>query len=362
MKLSEIFFFIFCFFFAGNVCVFADNDAKKQIGQMLILGFKESQVNKDTPIAKTIHDLNLGGVILFDSYLQNIISPEQVKKLCADLQKESDETLLIAVDVEGGLINRLNPKYGFIDTLSHQKLGQIDDVEKTYSEAFNIALQLKRLGINTNFAPVVDLNRNTLNPIIAKKERSFSSDPKKVVEHAGVFIKAHRDNNIITAIKHFPGHGSSKGDTHVGLVDLTNTYDDIELEPFEKLILEGSVDMVMTSHVINKKFDKDYPVTLSNYYIENILRKQYKFDGVVVSDDMYMGAIVKHYALKEAIIRAINAGCDMLILSNNAKEYDENAAYKAVKIISEAMDNGLILEDRINKSLERIKLLKKRLN
>jgi len=169
-------------------------------------------------------------------------------------------------------------------------------------------------------------------------------------------------NRSLTAIKHFPGHGSSSGDTHIGLTDVADTYSTIELQSFAKLIEKRLVDMVMTSHIINRNFDPDYPVTLSGYYIKNILRKDLGYDGVVVSDDTQMGAITEHFSFAEAIIRAINAGCDLLIISNNGSTYDELAPYKAVDIIKDALQAGKISEAQIIRSLERIQALKSRLN
>jgi len=345
-----------------------DHDLTQEIGQMLIVGFRGTEIDEKSYIYTAIKELNLGGVILFDrdtpgkSFPRNITDPEQVRELCAALQHISDTPLIIAVDAEGGRINRLKPKYGFIEVPSHEQLGRINSPETTYREINRLAKQLSELGINTNFAPVVDLNRNPDNPVIAKLERSFSADPEVVANQAEAFIKAHHDNGRLTAIKHFPGHGSSTGDTHIGLTDVTDTYSIIELQPFAKLIKKRLVDMVMTSHIINRNFDPDYPVTLSGYYIKNILRKDFGYDGVVVSDDMQMGAITEHFSFAEAIIRAINAGCDLLIISNNGSTYDERAPYKAVDIIKDALQAGKISEAQIIRSLERIQALKSRLN
>jgi len=355
--------------FAETACAKpkTDHDLTKVIGQMLIVGFRGTEIDENSYIYTAIKELNLGGVILFDrdtpgkSFPRNITDPEQVRELCTSLQHISDTPLIIAVDAEGGMINRLKPKYGFIEIPSHQQLGRINSPETTYREINRLAKQLAELGINTNFAPVIDLNRNPDNPVITKLERSFSDDPDIVSAQAEAFIKAHHDNRVLIAIKHFPGHGSSTGDTHIGLTDVTDTYSSVELQPFAKLIKKGLVDMVMTSHIINRNFDPDYPVTLSGYYIKNILRKDLGYDGVVVSDDMQMGAITEHFSFAAAIIRAINAGCDLLIISNNGSTYDERAPYKAVDIIKDALQAGKISEAQIIRSLERIQALKGRL-
>ena len=351
----------------ANSKITIDPKLKKDIGQMLVIGFRGMDAKPDSKIFKTVKELNIGGVILFDydvptqRFIRNIQNPKQVKKLCNDLQNIATTPLLIAVDAEGGKINRLNPKYGFINIASHQEFGKNNNPNYTYTQTKILAKELQELGINTNFGPVVDLNRNPDNPVIAKKERSFSKEPHIVIEQATAFIKAHRDHNILTALKHFPGHGSSKNDTHLGLTDVTNTYDEIELKPFKELIKNNLVDLIMTSHIINKIFDKNYPVTLSSYYIPQIIRKEFHYNGVVVSDDMAMGAITEHYSFKEAIIKAINAGCDMLILSNNGKEYDAKIAYKAYNIIIQALKDKQITQEHIEQSLQRIHKLKAQL-
>lgn len=368
MKKNILFlFFVLCLSKISFASQDFDKDIKKQIGQMLIIGFRDTQIDESSYISRAIKDLNLGGIVLFDidvptkSFPRNIINATQIKKLINDLKECSPSPpLMIAIDAEGGAVNRLKADYGFLEIPSHQMLGNINDINETYNVAFNLANQLSYLGINTNFAPVVDVNINPDNPVIGKKERSFSSDPSVVVAHAKAFIEAHHKHGIITAIKHFPGHGSSTADTHVGLVDVSKTYKNSELLPYKALIQNNVVDMIMTSHIIDKNYDSEYPVTLSKYYIRNILRKKFNFQGIVVSDDMQMGALTKHYSFKESIIRAINAGCDMLILSNNGSVYDENAPYEAVDIICNAIKEKKISKDRIKKSLQRIRTLKKR--
>lgn len=342
----------------------ADEELKQQIGQMLLIGFRGTEINENSYIVKAMNHLNIGGVILFDydvpskSFPRNITGPKQTKNLITDLKNFSPSPLLIAVDAEGGLVNRLKEKYGFIAVPSPQELGEKDDSEHTKKISNALALQLADLGFNVNFAPVVDVNVNPNNPVIGNIERSFSSNPDKVVKHANAFISAHREQGIITALKHFPGHGSSQDDSHLGMVDITNTYQNKELIPFQKLTEQGKADMVMTAHIINKNIDAEYPATLSPLFLQNILREQLKFDGVIVSDDMQMGAITEHYGFDDALIRAINAGCDLLIISNNGKVYDEQAPYKARDIIFQAVKDNKISCEKITKSYNRIQALK----
>ncbi len=343
-----------------------DYELKRKIGQMLIVGFRGTEINRTSYISKAMNVLNLGGVILFDKdnpssgkEERNIANYNQTKKLIADLNKYSPFPLFISVDAEGGYINRLKEKYGFTNIPSAEQMGK-GTIEETKKQANILGQELKNLGLNMDFAPDVDVNVNPENPVIGYLERSFSADPGQVYEHASSFIDGLHQNNIITAIKHFPGHGSSTSDSHLGIVDVTNTYKQEELIPYQKLIENGYSDMVMTAHIINTNIDPTYPSTLSPLFIKNILRNQLKFTGVVVSDDMQMGAIVNNYGYDEAIIKAINAGCDMLIISNNGTAYNEQAPYDAVDIILKAVKKGEISEQQINDSYNRIEALKEK--
>lgn len=340
-----------------------DTQLKSKIGQMLIIGFRGTEINKDSYIVKTTNDLNLAGIILFDydapskSRPRNITSPEQTKKLIGDLKSFTNDSLFIAVDAEGGLINRLKTNLGFLEIPSAQEMGQ-KKLEETKQISEILSKQLADLGFNLNFAPVVDVNINPENPVIGGLERSFSESPEIVSEQAEAFIQGQHTNNILTAIKHFPGHGSSQSDSHLGMTDITGTYKQEELIPYKNLIKENLVDMVMTAHIMNRNIDPDYPATLSPLFLQNILRNELNFQGVIVSDDMQMGAITEHYGFEEALIHSINAGCNLLIISNNGTEYNEQAPYDAVEIIFNAVKSGQISEDKINSSLQKIQDLK----
>jgi beta-N-acetylhexosaminidase len=344
-----------------------ENDAlMEKIGQMLIVGFRGTEVNENSKIIKDINQYNIGGIILFNtdvpskSFPRNIVSREQTKKLISDIKQLSHSSLFVSIDVEGGLINRLKEKYGFkINIPSAEDMGK-DELEKTKENALLIAKELKYLGINVDFAPVVDVNINSDNPVIGYLGRSFSSDPEQVAIYASKFIEGLHEEGIISAIKHFPGHGSSTEDSHLGIVDVTKTYKQEELIPYQKLIENNYSDMVMTAHIINTNIDQDYPATLSPFFIKNILRDQLGFNGVIVSDDMHMGAIIDNYGFDEALIKAINADCDILIISNNGTIYNENLAKEAVEIIFKAVKRGEISEEKINQSYERIQELKQK--
>jgi len=340
---------------------------KEKIGQMLMLGFRGIAIDANSDIAKTIGELNLGGVILFDydapskSRPRNIVDREQTKKLVADLKGYAkNEPLLVAVDAEGGLINRLKPSMGFSKIGSAQSLAEKSGLA-AINEYWTLARQLADLGFNINFAPVVDLNLNPESPAIGALERSYSDNPETVAGYARTLIAAHRAFGVLTALKHFPGHGSADADSHLGLPDITASYEEQELAPYAELIGSGGADSVMTAHVINRNIDPEYPATLSEKFIKEILRQNLGFDGVVFSDDMQMGAIVDNYGFEDAIVRAINAGCDVLILSNNGAEYDDSVARRARDIILQAVLDGQISESRINESYARIIKMKEKL-
>lgn len=343
----------------------SDKEVKERIGQMLVVGFRGTEASADSYVGRLISDLNIGGVILFDfdipsnSFPRNIVSPEQTKRLVARLQSHSPAPLFVAVDAEGGRINRLKEGYGFIVIPSHQELGAKDSTDQTRVTAAALAKQLKEIGFNLNFAPVVDLNLNPANPIIGLLGRSFSESPEEVTNHARVFIEEHREQGVITALKHFPGHGSSAGDTHKGLVDITKAYKPEELAPFKNLIDQGLADMVMIAHLTNRNVDPDYPATLSARFVQDILRGELGYKGVVISDDVQMGAIESEYGFAEALVRAVNAGVDIVLVSNNADEYDESAPYRASEVIFTAVKGGIIPLERIVESSNRVLSLKK---
>lgn len=369
IKKNYLFIIVGLVVIAGGLYLFSiaqNNILKNKIGQMVIVGFRGTEAQKDSYIINIIKDLKVGGVILFDydvpseSRPRNITSPEQTKKLILDLKKYSKTPLFISVDAEGGYINRLKTRYGFLPIMSAKEMGNSMGTSTTASEAEKLSLELKNLGFNMNFAPVVDVDINPTNPVIGGLERSFSADPQNVFEQAKTFIEKQKANGIISVAKHFPGHGSSENDSHLGLVDVTKTYKIEELTPYRELQKEGILEVVMTAHIINTHIDRDYPATLSPYFLQNILRKEIGFKGVIVSDDMQMNAIASNYGFEEAVTRAINAGCDILIISNNSTSlYDEQLPYKTIDVIYKAVKDRKISRKTISESYDRIMKLKR---
>lgn len=351
---------------SDNSPVNVEPTLEEKIGEMLIIGFRGLSVDNDSQIANDIKGGKIGGVILFDrdvalnSPIRNVENPTQVRQLISSLRAFTNRKLFVCVDQEGGYVARLKTKYGFPYNVSQQYLGNLDNIDSTRFYAEQTVVMLKDMGFNVNFAPVVDLNINPDNPVIGKIERSFSANPAIVVKHSEIMINKFKEYGILASLKHFPGHGSSTSDSHLGLTDVTNTWSSIELEPYKQLINNDFGGMIMTAHIFNSKLDEDYPATLSNKIITGILRNQLNYKGVIVSDDMNMGAITQNYGLESAIEQSINAGVDILIFANNLS-YDEMIADKAIKIVLDLINSGKISKDRINESYERIKILKERL-
>jgi beta-N-acetylhexosaminidase len=335
-----------------------------QIGQMLLVGFRGTTLTEDNPIIDDLENFNLGGVILYEkdgptqTRPRNIESPAQVIQLVADLKKHSKEKLFVAIDEEGGMVSRLKSGYGFQPTVTAQYLGEMNSEDTTRFYAARIASTLREMGINLNFAPVVDLNVNPQSPAIGAYGRSFSANPDSVVFHSRIFIKEHNKQNILNCCKHFPGHGSATSDSHLGLTDVTATWSEIELEPYRKLITCGDCKMIMSAHVFNQNLDSNYPATLSEKILKGILRDELNFKGVIVSDAMEMGAITENFGKEESIEKAINAGCDILVFSNNIKTFNPEVVADVVDIIHKLVDKEKISKERIRQSYDRILKLK----
>ncbi|WP_234567270.1 glycoside hydrolase family 3 protein [Rhodohalobacter sp. 614A] len=340
---------------------------EEKIGQMLMIGFKGFEVSDTSHIVRDIQEYNLGGVVLFDYDVptgkaeRNIESPDQVKLLISQLNDLSETPLFIAVDQEGGRVARLKESRGFKPNVSAQYLGEINNADSTRLYAEIMAEQLQDLGFNVNFAPVVDLNINPENPVIGRVERSFSPDPEVVVNQTSIFLEEFSEHHILGVLKHFPGHGSAWNDSHVGMADVTETWQKSELEPYRQLIEKDYNFAVMTAHVFNENLDPEWPATLSQKVQTEILREELGFDGVLFSDDMQMEAIRSFYGLKTSLEHAINAGVDVVVFGNNSV-YQPDIVPRAVQIIKEQVEKNNIPIERIDESYRKIMELKKKLN
>ena len=338
----------------------------QKIGQILMVGFHGTAAKPGSQICRDIRRYNLGAVILFDynpvdkTKPKNIATKAQVARLTKELQACSrDGKLLIAVDQEGGRVQRLKHRYGFYGNFP--KASEVAKMDQNrIGDIYNqMAKELKSVGINYDLAPVVDLDINPHNHVIHGLGRSFGKDPKMVAKYASMFIDAMHQEGVLTSLKHFPGHGSSQGDTHKGFVDVTPLWQDKEVEPYR--LLKSKADTVMVAHVFNKKLDSRYPASLSYKTITGMLRQTLGYKGVVITDDLQMGAISKRYGLKESIKLAINAGDDILLFGNQLDPRKSVSVKTLVEDIALMVREGSISQTKIDEAYRRVRRLKERL-
>ena len=338
---------------------------------MLLVGFRGTNAATAAAVLDDITLRSLGGVVLFATYqptgdpVRNIVSPAQLSELTGALQasalrSEAGLSLIVAVDEEGGHVARLDPAHGFPPTQSAATLGAEDDRARTRRAGRAIGVTLRDAGINLNLAPVVDLNVNPSNPIIGALDRSFGADPTLVTGQATAFIRGHHDEGILTTLKHFPGHGSSTADSHLGVVDVSDTWTPIELVPYRRLVPAGLADAILTAHVFNGQLDAEHPATLSHATIDGLLRGEIGYDGVVISDDMQMGAIRQAYGYEDAVRLAILAGVDILTIANQ-QVFEPDIVARTIGIVAGLVERGVVTEARIDASWRRIVALKARL-
>lgn len=338
---------------------------REQIGQLIIAGFDGTEIHSQDAVSKAITKHNIGGVILFDvntrrAIIQedgsetparrNINSPKQLRTLIQNLQAQAPTPLFIAVDQEGGRVSRLHPGNGFPETPSHKAFA-LESLESAHQAARSQAKILKDYGINLNLAPVVDLE--TPGNFIGAKERCFSSNPEVVAKYAQIYIRAHKEAGILCAAKHFPGHGSTLGDSHLGLVDGTATWTSKELIPYEKLIQENALDAILTGHLYIKQLDANTQSSLSSKTLTGLLRETMSYNGLIITDDLNMGAIENEYSLPEASVQALLAGNDILLICHTLLENPEQLE-TVIQTIEAAVQAGRLPQEQINASYKRV--------
>lgn len=355
--IKHLFSFIFLFSFSK---LFSQTDSLDiKIGQMILMGMPKAEV--DSAVLEEVKQGKVGSLIYFEKNIPKSSSAfAAFKKMSWTYQKNAPIPLFICIDQEGGKVNRLKEKYGFARSITAESIGKSKSIDSVRFYAESTAATLAGLGINVNFAPCVDLAVNPDNTVIVKNGRAYSGNEDSVTLFAKEVVRQHRKFGVVTALKHFPGHGSSKEDTHLGLADITNTWSERELKPYKMLIDSNYVDGVMSSHVVNKNLDANaLPGTLSKPVIDGILRKKFHFNGVVFSDDMQMKAIISNYGFEEAIKMAINAGIDIVCVSNNVAVADRHPVSEVHAIIKKFVATGEISKARIDESYNRIIKLKK---
>lgn len=341
-------------------------DLARMAGEMILVGFRGAALADDAPVLRALAEGKAGGVILFsrdgmDGGPRNIESPTQLRALTARIRRAAPGPIFVAVDQEGGKVQRLSSRNGFPDWPSARALGR-GDAQATYLNALNMGGVLAQAGFNLNFAPVVDLDYPD-SPAIGNVERAFHRRPDGVTAHARAFVQGLEEAGVVPVLKHFPGHGSARGDTHDGFVDVSATWTPDELEPYRVLLDEGFDGMIMVAHVALRQYGGNVPADLSPGVIDGLLRGKLGWDGVVVTDDLQMGAVTGAYSLEDTVLLAVNAGADILLFGNNLPlAYDELVAEHAHGALMRLVREGRIDPARIRASWRRIQAIKQHLS
>lgn len=322
----------------------------EKIGQMVLSGFNGTDFNGE--LDTLINDLKVGGVILFS---RNIEDSKQLKKLNLDIEEANKNIpVFISIDEEGGRVNRLAKNIKRFE--SAKSIGDKGDIKYAYENGKEIGKTLKAYKINMNFAPVLDIYSNSKNTVIG--DRAFGNN-EKIVETMGIAtMQGLKDEDVIPVIKHFPGHGDTEVDSHIGLPVVEKSIDqlyDFELVPFKKAI-ESGADAVMVSHILMKQIDDKNPATLSYNLITEILRNDMEFSNVIITDDMCMKAITNRLSVEEASIKSIKAGSDIILIGS-----DIGKTKSVIEKIKLAVERNEISEKRIDESVYRILKLKQKL-
>ncbi len=324
----------------------------KELSQLFMWGFEGTEVV--SALKKTLKKYPPAGVILFK---RNLETPHQIKTLTSGLERESQNPLLIGIDEEGGRVSRLPQPLGRFPAASI--LGDFFRKEKDSEFIRKLGRyrghELRELGINLNFAPVLDVNSNPKNPIIG--DRAFSNDPKQVAQVACLFFEGMQKEGVLACGKHFPGHGDTHQDSHLTLPTVRKSrraLEKTELVPFREAVRK-KIPLLMTAHVVYPALDPDRPATLSSIILKDILRKQMKFEGVIISDDLEMKAVSEKYSLVESSLLAMEAGVDLILICQNGEK-----AGDVVEEVFREVNRNPALEKLARQSRVRVqKLLKK---
>jgi beta-N-acetylhexosaminidase len=325
---------------------------REKLGQLMIMGIQDKTLAREE--AEFIVKNNIGGVILFS---RNIESPEQIHRLCSSIQSLRMKTkdnlpLFISIDMEGGRVARL--KKPFTEWAPLAKLGEIDSTSLSFKMALAMGAELSAVGINLDFAPCVDVLTNPANVLIG--DRSISTDPELVAKHASALIRGYMKSGVVACAKHFPGHGNTVIDSHEDLpvenVELERLRA-MELIPFKKAF-RARLDMVMTAHIHFPKVDPKWPVTLSETFLKKILREELRYKNIIISDDLDMKALAKHYPKEEIPVRALEAGCDIALYCN---EFDHPEM--ALNALEKEVKAGRLSAKQIDESYNRVANVKR---
>ncbi len=332
----------------------ASQSIVEKTGSLIMSGFNGVSINPE--LKNLIVDQRIGGFILFE---RNYESPTQLHSLIKEMQslavsQKGGHPLLISVDQEGGRVSRL--KAPFSDFPSQNCLGISRSEDLAYRFGQSLAVELKSVGINMDFAPILDVNSNPQNPIIG--ERAISDDPELVSNIGASIIRGFLPTGVLPVGKHFPGHGDTDRDSHLELPTVNKSSDDlenIELKPFVHNIAKG-LEVIMTAHVLYPAWDKDYPATFSKIILLDILRRRLKFQGLIISDDLEMKAVENLFEFKDFPALGFEAGLDHFMICNNV----EKTVALQEQMVRD-VEKGRVASERIEESLDRTVRIKSRL-
>ena len=321
--------------------IVASMSKTEKIGQMVMIGIQGTKVDDDS--LYMLHQFHMGGVILFD---RNMDSPEQVKQLTSDLQAQSNEKvpLFIGIDEEGGDVVRMAEK--LTPPPSQKEIGATGDIEQAKTWAIKTAKSLKDMGINVNFAPVADVGSND--------KRSYSTDTNTVIDFVRAATKGYQQENIIYSLKHFPGIGKGKVDSHVDSSSIDVAKEVLMTEdilPFKTIIDENEPNdyFILVSHLKYPALDEEYPASLSSKIMTDLLRNELGYKGIIITDDMEMGAVANHNDFRSIGVNAVKAGADIVLVCHEYEHQQE--VYLG---LLDAVNSGEISQERIDESVKRI--------
>ncbi len=321
--------------------IIASMSQTEKLGQMVMIGIQGTKVDDDS--LYMLNQYHMGGVILFD---RNMESPEQVKQLTSDLQAQSNEKvpLFIGIDEEGGDVVRMAEK--LTPPPSQKEIGATGDIEQAKTWAIKTAKSLKDMGINVNFAPVADVGSND--------KRSYSTDANTVIDFVRAATKGYQQENIIYSLKHFPGIGKGKVDSHIDSSSIDVAKEVLMTEdilPFKTIIDESDPNdyFILVSHLKYLALDEEYPASLSSKIMTDLLRNELGYKGIIITDDMEMGAVANHNDFRSIGVNAVKAGADIVLVCHEYEHQQE--VYLG---LLDAVNNGEISQERIDESIKRI--------
>ncbi|QGM32272.1 beta-N-acetylhexosaminidase [Bacillus sp. N3536] len=323
---------------------------EEKVGQMIFGGIEGVELSEKS--REMIREDKVGGIIFFKD---NLVNANQIVTLLNSIKAENMQhqyPLFLGIDQEGGRVTRI-PELNNLPT--NKQIGKKDNPALAFQLGELLGKQLNAFGFNLDFAPVLDVDSNPNNPVIG--DRSFGSDPNLVSELGISTMKGLQSENVISVIKHFPGHGDTEVDSHIELPIVSKNMKELqalEFIPFQNALKSGA-DVVMIGHILLPEIDANKPSSISNVVITKILREQLKYEGVVMTDDMTMKAILDNYEIGEAAVEAVKAGNDIVLIA-----HDYEKVQRAIQAILEAVQNEEIKVEQIDRSVERILQLKEK--